>query len=95
MTYDETTPPDIALTDITAPDIAPTDIAPVVPLPRRLSAMTLAELFALDIKPRGMVLDPIIPEKGLAMLYATRGTGKTHVALGIAIACRVYPTCAT
>ena len=31
-----------------------------------------------------MVLDPIIPEKGLALLYAVRGTGKTHVALGIA-----------
>jgi hypothetical protein len=55
------------------------DITPAVPLPRRLSAMSLAELFALDIKPRGMVLDPIIPEKSLAMLYATRGTGKTHV----------------
>ena len=25
-----------------------------------------------------------IPEKGLALLYASRGTGKTHVALGIA-----------
>ena len=33
-----------------------------------------------------MVLEPIIPEKGLVMLYATRGTGKTHVALGIAYA---------
>jgi hypothetical protein len=41
-------------------------------------------VFALDIKPRGMVLEPIIPEKGLVMLYATRGTGKTHVALGVA-----------
>ncbi len=33
-----------------------------------------------------MVLDPIIPEKGLVMLYAIRGTGKTHVALGVAYA---------
>jgi putative DNA primase/helicase len=33
-----------------------------------------------------MILNPIIPEKGLAMLYASRGTGKTHVALGIAYA---------
>jgi putative DNA primase/helicase len=31
-------------------------------------------------------LDPILPEKGLAMLYAVRGTGKTHVALGIGYA---------
>ena len=46
--------------------------------------LDLAELLALDIPERGMVLDPIIPEKGLALLYAVRGTGKTHVALGIA-----------
>jgi putative DNA primase/helicase len=52
----------------------------------RLRPLRLTELFALPIKPREMMLDPIIPEKGLAMLYATRGTGKTHVALGIAYA---------
>jgi len=52
----------------------------------RRRPLDLAELFALDIKPRGMVLDPIIPEKGLAMLYGMRGAGKTHVALGIAYA---------
>jgi putative DNA primase/helicase len=52
----------------------------------RLRPLALPALFALDIKPRGMVLDPIIPEKGLVMLYAARGTGKTHVALGIAYA---------
>jgi putative DNA primase/helicase len=52
----------------------------------RLHPLSLHQLFALNIKPRGMVLDPIIPEKGLAMLYAARGTGKTHVALGIACA---------
>ena len=46
--------------------------------------LDLAELLTLDIPERGMVLDPIIPEKGLALLYAMRGTGKTHVALGIA-----------
>ena len=55
-------------------------------LGQRLRPFDLQELFALDIKPRGMVLDPVIPEKGLVMLYATRGTGKTHVALGIAYA---------
>src|SRR6266508_4030543 len=52
----------------------------------RLRPLGLQELFALDIKPRGMVLDPIIPEKGLAMLYGTRGTGKTFIALGIGYA---------
>jgi hypothetical protein len=46
--------------------------------------LDLDELLALDIPERGMVLEPIIPEKGLALLYAMRGTGKTHVALGVA-----------
>ncbi len=50
----------------------------------RLKPLSLEEFFSLTIKPRKMILDPIIPEKGLAMLYASRGTGKTHLALGIA-----------
>jgi putative DNA primase/helicase len=56
------------------------------PKPPRLQALSIAELFNLDIKPRGMVLDPIIPEKGLAMVHAWRGIGKTFFALGIAYA---------
>jgi putative DNA primase/helicase len=52
----------------------------------RLRPLTLCEFFSLSIKRREMVLDPIIPEKGLAMLYASRGTGKTHLALGIGYA---------
>jgi putative DNA primase/helicase len=66
-------------------DAAP-DWTPPPPPRSRLRPLTLAELFALTIKPREMILDPIIPEKGLAMLYAVRGTGKTHVALGICFA---------
>jgi KaiC/GvpD/RAD55 family RecA-like ATPase len=52
----------------------------------RFKPLSLAEFFSLTIKPRGMVLDPIIPEKGLAMVYAVRGTGKTYLVLGIAYA---------
>lgn len=52
--------------------------------PERLRPRDLEEFLALPIKQREMVVDPIIPEKGLAMLYAPRGIGKTHVALGIA-----------
>lgn len=52
----------------------------------RLRPLDLREFLELAIKPREMLLDPILPEKGLAMLYAARGTGKTHVALGIAFA---------
>jgi putative DNA primase/helicase len=31
-----------------------------------------------------MLIDPILPEQGLALLYAYRGIGKTFLALGIA-----------
>jgi putative DNA primase/helicase len=53
------------------------------PVPDRLRPLDLRSFLALPIKPREMLLDPIIPEKGLAMTYASRGTGKTHVALSI------------
>ena len=32
-----------------------------------------------EIKPREMLLDPIVPEQGLAMLYSYRGIGKTFL----------------
>jgi putative DNA primase/helicase len=60
---------------------------PPEPPPRpRLQPYTVAEFLALKIKSREMLLDPIIPEKGLVMIYASRGTGKTHIALGVAYA---------
>jgi putative DNA primase/helicase len=46
----------------------------------------LSDFLALKIPPREMLLSPILPEKGLAMIYAARGIGKTHVAHGIAFA---------
>jgi hypothetical protein len=52
----------------------------------RLRLFDIHELFKLDIPERQMILDPIIPEKGLAMLYASRGIGKTHLACGISYA---------
>jgi len=51
-----------------------------------LSTISAQELLARDIKPRGMLLDPVVPEQGLVMLYAYRGIGKTFVALGMAAA---------
>jgi len=54
--------------------------------PLTLSELFDPELFDLEIKAREMMLDPILPEKGLVMVYAYRGIGKTHVALGIAYA---------
>ena len=53
---------------------------------KRLRPRDLTEFLELAIKPREKLLDPILQEKSLAMLYAKRGIGKTHVALGIALA---------
>jgi putative DNA primase/helicase len=49
-----------------------------------LRPINVWDLLRLDIPPREMILAPIIPAQGLAMLYAPRGLGKTHVALSIA-----------
>ena len=59
-----------------------------VPFPMldRLKPIDIHALIALDIPERQMILDPVVPEKGLAMLYAGRGTGKTFVAIGISVA---------
>src|SRR4029078_10845957 len=46
----------------------------------------LRDFTKLKLPPRRMVLNPILPERGLGMLFAARGIGKTHVALGMAYA---------
>lgn len=51
-----------------------------------LKVVNLRELLSFDIPPRGHVLTPVIPEQGLAMLYAPRGTGKTFVGFHVAYA---------
>ena len=55
--------------------------SPLFPLPSRLNA---TELIVADLPPREPILDPILAQKSLAMLYGPRGLGKTFVALGIA-----------
>ena len=52
----------------------------------RLHTICAREFARLKLPPRAMLLEPILPERGLAMLFAGRGIGKTHVALGIAYA---------
>jgi putative DNA primase/helicase len=52
----------------------------------RLQPLGLDQFLTLEIKPREMVLNPIIPEKGIVMIYGFRGIGKTHIADGIAYA---------
>lgn len=46
----------------------------------------LAQLFAVKIRPRPYLLEPILRERDLAMIHAWRGIGKTHVAHGIGLA---------
>jgi putative DNA primase/helicase len=46
----------------------------------------LPEFMAMQFPPLEMVLSPIIPVKGIVMIYARRGIGKTHVALGCSYA---------
>lgn len=46
-----------------------------------LKAITIKNLLSMDIQPREMILNPILPEQGLAMIHAPRGVGKTHVSL--------------
>jgi hypothetical protein len=53
---------------------------------RSLRAVKAAEFLRMEIKPREMLLEPILPVQGLAMIHAKRGVGKTHLALGIAVA---------
>jgi hypothetical protein len=53
-------------------------------LPPRLLAVDLADFLAHDFPPRGQVLAPVIPEQGLSMMFAARGTGKTYAALSMA-----------
>src|SRR4051794_17006714 len=53
---------------------------------RAVLAVTLADFLGRELPPRRMVLDPIVPEQGLAMLFGPRGVAKTHVGLGIGYA---------
>jgi putative DNA primase/helicase len=52
-------------------------------VPPRLSPFSAAEFLQLDLPPRELILDPILPQKGLMLLHAYRGIGKTLVGLAI------------
>lgn len=51
-----------------------------------IQAITVADFLKRPIPPRALILDPVLPEQGLAMLFAQRGIGKTHVALSMGYA---------
>jgi RecA-family ATPase len=51
---------------------------------QQLVVVSAEKLLAMELKPREMLLDPILARQSLSMLYACRGIGKTHIALGLA-----------
>ncbi len=53
----------------------------LITMPRRIAAPALA---AAQLPKRETILDPILSQKSLALLYGPRGLGKTFFALGIA-----------
>ena len=54
--------------------------------PSRLHAISGTDFLSRQMTERKMLLDPIIPEQSISMLYAQRGIGKTNVALTMAVA---------
>ncbi len=51
-----------------------------------LQPVKLTDFLTLEIPPRTMLLDPILPERSLSMLYSPRGTGKSWLGLSIGLA---------
>jgi putative DNA primase/helicase len=51
-----------------------------------LQPIGFGDFLSLSVPPREMLLDPILPERSLAMLYAPRGVGKTLLGLSIGLA---------
>jgi AAA domain len=60
-------------------------IATDQPIPT-LKSIGSDDFLAINMPPRGMLLNPVLPERSLAMLYAPRGVGKTLLSLSIGLA---------
>lgn len=54
--------------------------------PRPPRVVSASELLGADFPPRDMLLSPWLESQSLSMIHSWRGTGKTHVAMGIAYA---------
>ncbi|MGO9391214.1 AAA family ATPase [Rhodoblastus sp.] len=66
------------------PDAPPAAFAPAYT--SGLVTLTATDLLMREFPPREMILDPWGPEKGLMMVFAERGIGKTWIALNVAYA---------
>lgn len=62
------------------------DKAEVFEFRQPFSAIGLGELLSRQFPAKEMLLAPWLPAKGVAMVFAPRGVGKTHFALGVAYA---------
>lgn len=51
-----------------------------------LAPINIKNFLARDFPPREQLLSPWLPAKGLSMVFAPRGVGKTHFALAVAYA---------
>ncbi len=49
----------------------------------RLRPLSVAEFLQLELPPREVIVEPFLPRKGLMLLHAYRGVGKTHLSLAI------------
>jgi 5S rRNA maturation endonuclease (ribonuclease M5) len=57
-----------------------------IPKTNGIQVISMEDFLNMEIPKREIILNPFLPSQGLALLYAKRGVGKTHVALGIAYA---------
>lgn len=62
------------------------DSAEVYEFERPLEAVNLEEFLSRQFPPKELLLAPWLPAKGIVMVFAPRGAGKTHFALGVAYA---------
>ena len=53
---------------------------------RALQSVSVRDFLQMELPVREHLLAPWLPTQGLAMIHAARGTGKTHLSLGIAYA---------
>lgn len=66
---------------------------PVIPAPdgpeaceKPIRAVSVAEFLNMEFPPRENIVEPWLPTQGLAMVYGSRGIGKTFIALNLAVA---------
>jgi putative DNA primase/helicase len=76
--------PEQVLESINAEITVTTEMSAQDPKPKLLRSFASHEFTSMALKPREYALSPILRTRGIAMLAAYRGVGKTQVAVGIA-----------